>query len=223
MREVAMKPADRYEAERQQNKENRKESILEAAKVLFEKKGIDNTTMQDIATEANLGVATVFRLFSRKEKIVVVVATQGLNKILSVFQKAAALEVTALEKVEVLMDYFVGELKNKEGEYIGLLEDFDMYSSRFKEPIEDTEQFKAVYKEVSSTFASIIEEGKKDGSIRKDIDVDASLITLINAFATFAKKLTVQKSVFFIELDIEPEIQLEVLRKIIIEYLTVQK
>lgn len=218
-----MKPSDRYEAERQQNKEMRKETILDAAKILFVEKGIDNTTMQDIATEANLGVATVFRLFSKKEKIVVVVATQGLKKILTVFQNAAALDVTALEKMEVLMDHFVGELKNKDGEHIGFLEDFDTYSSRLKEPIEDTERFKTVYKEVSSTFASIIEEGKKDSSIRKDIDIDASLITLINTFATFAKKLTVQKSVFFIELDMEPEIQLEVLRKIIIEYLTVQK
>lgn len=214
-----MKPSERYEAERRQNKEIRKDSILNAAKVLFEEKGIDNTTMQDIATEASFGVATVFRLFSKKEKIVVAVATEGLKEILSVFQKAAALDVSSLSKMEFLMNSFIDQLKNKEGDYIGILEDFDTYSSRLEEPIEDIERFKEVYKEVSGTFSSIIEEGKKDGSIRQDIDIDASLITLINTFAIFAKKLAVQKSVFFIELDMEPELQLEVLHKIIIEYL----
>lgn len=214
-----MKPSERYDAERRQNKEIRKDSILNAAKVLFEEKGIDNTTMQDIATEAGLGVATVFRLFSKKEKIVVAVATEGLKEILSVFQKAASLDVSALDKMEVLMNNFIDQLKNQEGDYIGILEEFDTYSSRLEEPIEDIERFKEVYKEVSGTFSSIIEEGKKDGSIRKDIDIDASLITLINTFAIFAKKLAVQKSVFFIELDMEPEMQLEVLHKIIIDYL----
>lgn len=214
-----MKPSERYDAERRQNKVVRKDSILNAAKVLFEEKGIDNTTMQDIANEAGLGVATVFRLFSKKEKIVVAVAAEGLKEILAVFQKAAALDLSALDKIEVLMNNFIDQLKNKEGDYIGILEDFDTYSSRLHEPIEDIEQFKQVYKKISGTFSSIVEEGKKDGSIRKDINIDASLITLINTFAVFAKKLTIQKSVFFIELDIEPEIQLEVLRQIIIDYL----
>lgn len=215
-----MKPMDRYEAELQQNRVNRKETILGAAKSLFAEKGIENTTMQDIANEANLGIATVFRMFSKKEKIVVAIATQGLEEILEVFQKVKALEVTCIEKIEVLLDHFIESILNEGGERIKILEDFDMYSTRLEGPLEDIEQFQKVYKEVSKTYASIIEDGKKDGSIRSDIDYEASLITLINTFATFARKLAIQKSIFFIQLDLEPEKQLKLLHKIILEYLT---
>lgn len=215
-----MKPMDRYEAELQQNRVNRKETILGAAKSLFAQKGIENTTMQDIANEANLGIATVFRMFSKKEKIVVAIATQGLEEILEVFQKVEALEVTCIEKIEVLLDHFIESILNEGGERIKILEDFDMYSTRLEGPLEDIEQFQKVYKEVSKTYASIMEDGKKDGSIRSDIDYEASLITLINTFATFARKLAIQKSIFFIQLDLEPEKQLKLLHKIILEYLT---
>lgn len=215
-----MKPMDRYEAELQQNRVNRKETILGAAKSLFAQKGIENTTMQDIANEATLGIATVFRMFSKKEKIVVAIATQGLEEILEVFQKVEALEVTCIEKIEVLLDHFIESILNEGGERIKILEDFDMYSTRLEGPLEDIEQFQKVYKEVSKTYASIMEDGKKDGSIRSDIDYEASLITLINTFATFARKLAIQKSILFIQLDLEPEKQLKLLHKIILEYLT---
>ena len=215
-----MKPMDRYENELQKNREKRMDSILIAAKQLFAEKGIENTTMQDIATEANLGVATVFRMFSKKEKIAVAIATQGLEEILAVFQQAASMEAACLEKIEALLDHFIDELQNEKAEHIRILEDFDMYSTRIEEPLEDIQRFKNVYRNVSETFSSIIEEGKRDGSIRSSIDIDASLITLINTFAVFAKKLAIQKSIFFIQLDLEPEKQLLLLRQIILDYLT---
>ncbi|MBN6206085.1 TetR/AcrR family transcriptional regulator [Ralstonia pickettii] len=215
-----MKPMERYENELQKNREKRIETILIAAKRLFAEKGIENTTMQDVADEAGLGVATVFRMFSKKEKVAVAIASQGLEEILKVFERAARMKCTCLEKIEVLLDHFVDELQNEEADYIKILEDFDMYSTRIKEPLEDIQQFNTVYRKVSQTFSSIIEAGKRDGSIRANINVDATLVTLINTFAVFAKKLAIQKSIFFIQLDLEPEKQLLLLRQIILDYLT---
>lgn len=215
-----MKPMERYENELQKNREKRMETILIASKRLFAEKGIENTTMQDIADEAGLGVATVFRMFSKKEKIAVAIASQGLEEVLEVFERAACMEGTCLEKIEVLLDHFVDELQNEEADYIKILEDFDMYSTRIEGPLEDIQQFNIVYRKVSQTFSSIIEAGKRDGSIRENINIDATLVTLINTFAVFAKKLAIQKSIFFIQLDLEPEKQLLLLRQIILDYLT---
>lgn len=213
-----MKPLDRYEVERQQNREMRMEQILDAAKTLFMKKGIEKTTMQDIATEANLGVATVFRIFSKKERIAVAVATKRLEEISITFQNIAAMEVNALEKVKIILDRFTKDLFNNHN--IRMLEEFDMYSARLEGPIEGIEAFQKEYKQVSLSFASMIEEGKVDGSIRQDLNIEATMITLINAFGTFARKLAITKSIFFIELDLEPEKQLEQFREIILDYLT---
>lgn len=214
-----MKPMERYEMELKLNRERRRESILDAAEKLFAKNGIENTTMQQIANAANLGVATVFRIFPKKEKIAVAVATRNLENVLTVFQNVASLEATCLEKIEALLDHFLNKFLSENDETIKLLEDFDMYSTRLNEPMEDIEEFQKVYKEISKTYATIIEEGLKDGSIRPDIEIKESLITLINTFATFARKLAIHRSIFFIELDIEPEKQLAHLKKIILDYL----
>lgn len=213
-----MKPMDRYELELKRNRENRIATVLDAAEVLFAKKGIEKTTMQEIADAANLGVATIFRLFPKKEQIAVGIATKRLKKFLGLFQNVHRMEIKSIEKIEVLMDHFLEEFA--EGNDFKMIEDFEVYSMLLSEPIEDTEQYQAVYREISRIYADIINTAIKDGSIRTDIDIEQSLITLINAFVSFAKKLSIQKAILFIELDVAPEKQLQMLKQVILDYLT---
>lgn len=129
------------------------------------------------------------------------------------------MQVTSIEKVEALMDYFLEELLSEEANDIKIIEDFNVYSLRLTDPITDIEHYKEVYKEISKTYSTIIKQAITDGSVRTDIDIEQSLITLINAYGTFTRKLSIQKDLFFIELDLEPEKQLKLLKKIILDYL----
>jgi len=214
-----MKPMERYNFERRQNREMREDTILNAAERLFAKKGIENTTMQDIADEANLGVATVFRLFQKKERIIVTVATRKLERILEIFQNIADMDITCFEKIERLLDHLMQNYYPDKNEAVKILENFETYASRITDEMEDFDLYKSVYREISRTFSKIIEDGLRDGSIRSDINIKETLITLVNAGATFSRKLTLQKSIFFIELDLEPEKQAALLKKIILDYL----
>ncbi len=215
-----MKPMDRYELELKKNRENRIAIVLDAAEILFAKKGIEKTTMQEIADAANLGVATIFRLFPKKEEIAVGTATRRLKKFLLLFQKVQSLEVTSIEKIERLMDHFLEQFLFAEGNDFKMIEDFEIYSLLLSEPIEDTQQYKVIYREISQIYAEIIKAAMKDGSIRTDINIEQSLLTLINAFVTFAKKLSIQKNIGFIELDLAPEKQLKLLKQVILDYLS---
>ncbi|MFQ6613261.1 MAG: TetR/AcrR family transcriptional regulator [Fidelibacterota bacterium] len=53
----------------QREKQFRKQTILEAAKRLFARKGYQETSMNDIATEAELGKATLYYYFNCKDDI----------------------------------------------------------------------------------------------------------------------------------------------------------
>ncbi|MEQ2525784.1 TetR/AcrR family transcriptional regulator [Bacillaceae bacterium CLA-AA-H227] len=215
-----MRPMERYDLEIHNNRKKRSEAILDAAEYLFAKNGIENTTMQEIADSTNIGVATVFRFFPRKEKIIVEIATKNLRDVLRVFQEISALQVTCLEKVEKLLEHFLTMLRSEHDDTIKMLENFDTYTSRLKEPLEGIDQFKTIYREISNVFSGIIEEGITDGTIRSDINIKETLITLINTVGLFARKLSIQKSILFIHLDLEPERQLEILKNIVLEYLT---
>ncbi|WP_339292166.1 helix-turn-helix domain-containing protein [Paenibacillus sp. FSL W8-0187] len=59
------------------------------AECVFTHKGIETATMQDVATEAKMGIATIFRFFPRKEKLVVAIATKKLETVLETFRSIA--------------------------------------------------------------------------------------------------------------------------------------
>ena len=54
-------------SKRAQQKQQRYQSIIATAKELFLERGVENIQMQDIATAAEIGIATLFRYFPKKE------------------------------------------------------------------------------------------------------------------------------------------------------------
>ncbi len=66
---------ERRERERQQ----RKRDILDAAKTLLVKKGIDDTSVNRIAKESELGIGTIYFYFKNKEEIFAEIQEEGLG------------------------------------------------------------------------------------------------------------------------------------------------
>lgn len=58
-----------------------REEILEAALNLFSSKGFHNVSMQDIASESEFGVGTLYNFFEGKEQIFVELMKAGIKKI----------------------------------------------------------------------------------------------------------------------------------------------
>ncbi len=214
-----MEPKARYAKELQLTKQNRTRQILESAERVFTVKGIENATMLDVAKEAQLGVATVFRFFPRKDKLIAAVAAGKLEVVLKSFREIAARPASCLEKVEALFDNSITMLHDQDAHSVKLLENFENYVAHYDEPLEDIESFNAVYREISKTFASIVEQGVRDGSVRPDLDVRETLITLVNAFSIFARKLSLQKNILIVEQDMPAEDQLVILKRMFIGYL----
>lgn len=200
-------------------KYTRTQHVIEAAEYVFTNKGIEKTTMQDIANQANLGVATVFRFFPRKEKLAVAVATKQLAIVLDTFQSIAATQGSCIEKLNLLFDNSISLLEKGSSAYVKLLENFESYAANYLEPLEDIEIFNAVYREISNVFSTIIQQGIEDGSIRSDLPIANTLTTIMNTFGVFARKLSFQKNILVVEPDLIPEEQLVILKHILISYL----
>lgn len=214
-----MNPKTRYANELLSGKQNRTQLVLEAAERVFTDKGIENATMQDIANKANIGVATVFRFFPKKEKLIVAVATRKLETVLHHFQLVAAMPLTCLQKLDQLFDHFISLLDQKDNSNVKLLENFESYAAHSTKPLDGIESFNAVHLEISSVFATIIEQGIQDGSIRSDLPIQKTLSTIVNTFGIFARKLSLLKNILVVEPDLVPEEQLAILKHILMSYL----
>ncbi|XID91316.1 TetR/AcrR family transcriptional regulator [Paenibacillaceae bacterium WGS1546] len=214
-----MDPKTRYQRERSDGKQQRALEIAVAAETIFGRKGIEKTTMQDIAKEANIGIATLFRYYPKKEKLVVTVAVRRTETVLEAFREIAALPETSLEKIERLMDYFITQMSDADNPSIKFMEDFESFAAHSPEPLEDMESFNEIYRAVSREFAKIVREGIADCSIRADLPIADALTTVINVFGIFSRKLSLQNNILTFFSDLESERQLAILKKIMLDYL----
>lgn len=203
---------------RELNKSTRYQHIVSAAQRLFLKLGLDSVQMQDVANEAEVGIATVFRYFPKKDKLIVAVAIQNLERILPAFEQIAALPKSAYERLEDVLNYLLEDQNSPESNSSKFQEAFESYASFTKEPLPDMDDYIEIQKQISNSLIPIIEDGKKDGSIRTDLSIKEALITIINTFGTFVNNVVLKSSIYFKEEDIEPHIQQRVLKEILLSY-----
>ncbi|PZX04594.1 TetR family transcriptional regulator [Psychrobacillus insolitus] len=203
---------------RELNKSTRYQHIVSAAQRLFLKLGLDSVQMQDVANEAEVGIATVFRYFPKKDKLIVAVAIQNLERILPAFEQIAALPKSAYERLEDVLNYLLEDQNSPESNSSKFQEAFESYASFTKEPLPDMDDYIEIQKQISNSLIPIIEDGKKDGSIRTDLSIKEALITIINTFGTFVNNVVLKSSISFKEEDIEPHIQQRVLKEILLSY-----
>lgn len=63
-------------ARKQREKEERRAAILDAAEAVFASKGVAETTMDDIAQQAELGKGTLYLYFTSKNELYLAIANR---------------------------------------------------------------------------------------------------------------------------------------------------
>ena len=214
-----MNTKTRYDQEREDAKQHRIVLIIEAAERVFNRKGLDKTTMQDIATEAHMGVATVFRHFPKKDKLIVAVATRIVESQIETFDRVVNLPGTCYEKLEHMLDMFIGFIGAEHSQNTKLLEAFESYAAQSTEPLEDLPMYTEAIGQIKNALSQIVKDGINDGSMRSDLPLEETLATVAHAYGIFAKKLSLQNSIPMLETDIDPIRQLQILKRLFLDYL----
>ncbi len=75
----------------------RTEAILDAARKMFVRKGVDAATVQEIATEAGLSAGAIYRYYSSKAELLRAVCGHWVEKDRALFERAAAEAGSPLE------------------------------------------------------------------------------------------------------------------------------
>lgn len=76
-----------------------REKLIEVARQLFIKKGVENTTMNDIATASEKGRRTVYTYFKNKKEIFNAVVSQQSDKIIEELRALSHLPLPPLDKL----------------------------------------------------------------------------------------------------------------------------
>ena len=85
--------------------------LVNVARQLFAKKGVDNTTMNDIAVASTKGRRTLYTYFKSKEEIYVAVVESELDKLAEALDKVVAENITPDVKILKLIETHLDAIK----------------------------------------------------------------------------------------------------------------
>ena len=144
---------------RERKKLDCKYTIIRAAQQLFEEKGVDNTTINEIAELADVSYTTFFNYFPTKESLLIAIYKSELEDLDEFIQIKLKDETSAVKKLEEV--------------FFELMKDCFKYrrmSMRLREIIALNLELESLRNSIHEIFKSFFEEGIKTGEFKPDFD-----------------------------------------------------
>jgi Transcriptional regulator len=161
---------------REREKKTREEEIITAAEKIFFERGYHDTSMDEIAKAAQFSKKTLYQYFTNKEDLYFTVAIREFKMAVSYFEKEMKKGKTGLEKIMLLSEAYYAYYKDFPQAFS--LINYCQFIQAPRESISHYSEISELRKNLFQDFANVLEEGKKDGSIRKDLDAKDTVISL---------------------------------------------
>ncbi|MBK8946699.1 MAG: TetR/AcrR family transcriptional regulator [Ignavibacteriae bacterium] len=162
---------------KEREKIQRRQEIILAAEKVFFLKGFANTTMDDIAAEAELSKGTLYLYFKSKEELFKVFVKRGITKQLEMFIEFSKNQPNGLLKVKAIGEAYIKFYYDFPNYYNALMFEETQKVGEIETDSED-ENILKIKMETNKIFVETIIEGMKDGSIRKDLDPEKTALIL---------------------------------------------
>ena len=189
--------------------------LVDIATDLFICRSIQEITIKDIAISAQVGEATIYRYFGKKQGLVVQAAMKILGVVQSDYFKLEK-EMNGYQKLEAFYLSYLNIFQNH-SDFYKFLGEFDSYMSTENHNLLDSyEQAINQYKKV---FMSAYEEGLKDGSVKEQEDINLFYFSTTHALIELCKKLSA-KAVLNQDLEIEKTSEIKYMVKLVLSLLS---
>lgn len=147
-----------------------RKAISTVAEQLFMKKGIEHTSMNDIAKEAGYSKATLYVYFKNKEELVGVLVLESMQKLYDYIQMALEQSECTKERYRKICQALVKYQEEYPFYFKMVLEtiNIDFESTHFLP--EEKETF-LIGEQINGLLANFLENGITSGDIQSDIDI----------------------------------------------------
>lgn len=183
-RKKAEKTAAPYRAHR----ERQRRRIMDAARSLFDERGIDRVTMGEITTGSGLQPSTMYQYFANKDDIVWAIVGELMADTSARVERRLEGAQNALAKLSALLEFMADQLST-DAVTVRFLAQFDaMYARDWP-----AERLLTLESQINPQgfqyFAELIREGIADGSLRPDLEPDLTLHAVLNAVIGAQRRL----------------------------------
>ncbi len=162
---------------REREKLRRKNEIIDSAERVFFSKGLDQSTMDDVAAEAELSKGTLYLYFKSKEELYLAVNERGFQILQTLFSEAISIEQNGLDKIRAIgQAYF--KFAQQYSDYFNAMLYYESRDIDFSIENSCARACEEVGTETLKIVASAIQTGIVDGSIRSDLDPFKTAVVL---------------------------------------------
>lgn len=217
-----MNPKEKRTLERQQLCDKRRSDILQAARLVFCVKGIESATMTDIAKEAEMGVATLYRYFNTKPELVIETGIDYCRETIREMPFHAEYEeLSGLEQIKARLGWLLRTCDEKQ-DFVVFLQQFDFFFSQKENRHPRLSDFEREISPLFLPWFDAMEKGAQDGSIRGDIKAIDAIALIWRAFASLQQRNLTRDHILSVDEQFDRRTQLSMLRDMVICYIAVQ-
>src|SRR5574344_706850 len=217
-----MNASEKRKQEKEEQKNARLNHILKCTYELFSH-GIETVTMNQIAQNAEIGVASLYRYFSTKEFLAIECATYAWNieenKFKGEFDYKKYQKLNGYNQVKFSLEMFP-KFFATEGKFFRFIYYFDAFiKDKNVTPMQLT-SYEANIIRPEKVVIDAITKGKKDKSLNDFGAKEEELfLTVTHALFSMAQKLSLSGDMLYMDKTISAEKQMELLTEILLKSL----
>lgn len=162
--------------------------LVDMATDLFMSRSIQEVTIRDIAVSAQVGEATIYRYFGKKQELVVQAAMK-LQGIVSKDYFRLDEKANGYQKLEA---FYLSYLKifDQHRDFYKFLNEFDSYMSVENKDI--LNPYENAIDQYKSAFMKAYQQGLKDGSVKEQENIDLFYFSTTHSILELCKKLALK-------------------------------
>lgn len=206
-------------SKREQQKQQRRQNIIQIAKELFLEHGVKTIQMQDVATAADIGIATLFRYFPKKEYLIIAATNAITDEMATDIGKIIEQTVTAYEKIDQILDYYMEMTNDPQLRLAKFFESFDLYEKIAEESPEQYAEYLSARGRLAGILFTLVEQGQRDGSLRSDVDLDVFILTMVQNYSLFSFKSSLTRHDTNLSSLLSSDKQLAMMKDVFLRYI----
>ncbi len=146
----------------------KRKKILDAAFRLFSRNSIEAVVLEDVAKEAGVGIATLYRYFTNKQNLVIEIGTglwyEYYKEVEKAYAERGGDSMNALEELEFFLDSFIDLYRNHK-DILVFNRNFDTYVKHESCTKEQMEPYNRAVSVFAEKFHAVFRKAQADGTL----------------------------------------------------------
>ena len=213
----------RESAARMRRTQQREQKILEAAMALFCEKGLEETSIDEIAGHAGVGSATIYRYYETKAQLAIQSGVEYWKKIAQQYLNLTEIkgysDMTGLKQLECIMDALVMIFEKERG-FLKYLQEFEVFVRRYEIDMERLAAYEESIMSLKPRVTDALEKGLQDGTLSFEWSPNEVCYSLAHTAFGVMKRFAWNGSMLELDSQVELILQVKIAIKLLIRGLT---